>query len=902
MKPGILSILSLILCANLHAQIIYVDATSGPGGNTTLADGSVFSPPLNGTTGADNLWEERTALGSGGNIFEAGGEVAENAPELKTTISGLTPGASYPIYLYFWDSDDALAGWYIRGGFASNPDSNTLFSALSGSVLASSLTYSTAPTIFTEGNRTLYAALLGSFTADANGRIAVFVDDLPVTTNPTQRTWFDGVGYQLGNGDSDVPPIIVDPAVAMAGSWGTEWNTAGNLEGWSGVNATVIANGTTLAGVATTNDSRVQIANFTGGPDLDLGYNNFLELRIQVPAAYSGPIQIFYGTTLNSGFSATRQVDIPAEMVPDDGAFHTYRIDLGLQVYWRGTLRDLRIDAVDGSGTSGMNFAVDYVRIGDEPGAAVYQARITTECPAAGGTTPSGAAIGPGQTVSSMESKHFRFLWNPAVAAHGSWTSDMAQGTLRNLEECWQIFAKKMGYREPAWAIGSGTSGTRRKLNVTTWHSGYWAGQDGTHARLNITPDGLRVNPPSGVIAHELMHCFQFHNTSNYVPGSWWEGHANYGRERYLQHFRDLYPSSQRSGIDPTYLRCAHQILGHGRDYYLSWPMFMYLDENPDGLPDLGEGTLVKLWQQTQINEYPLMALERLTPSSNLKDIVGMFARRQATYNYKFKTDIQAALASSGAPLDNAATSRWQFTDLEQRADDPVWWQVPYEMAPMQGAYAIHELVPAGSGAGRVITVDFRGLPDSARGADWRASFIVIADDGSERYSTLWGSGNNSVTLAANENKLYLSVAGAPATFHTGAPNAGFEGDFNNNLYPYRSTPSKARFPYELKVTGATPRQRDNGGISGLTQHSNGGGWKSVTVPSTVFIGPNARVTGGSVSGNARIEDFARVTGGTVNGNAIVGGHAWVRGRPPHSDPGTAPWPPPWPRAPKAIS
>ena len=29
---------------------------------------------------------------------------------------------------------------------------------------------------------------------------------------------------------------------------------------------------------------------------------------------------------------------------------------------------------------------------------------------------------------------------------------------------------------------------------------------------------------------------------------------------------------------------------------------------------------------------------------------------------------------------------------------------------------------------------------------------------------------------------------------------------------------------------------------------------------------------------------------------------AWSRDRPPHSDPGTAPWPPPWPRAPKAIS
>src|SRR5262249_38368208 len=67
--------------------ITYVDATSGAGGNTTLADGSTFSPPLNGTTGADNNWEQRTVFGSSGNIFEAGGEASENAPELRTTIS-----------------------------------------------------------------------------------------------------------------------------------------------------------------------------------------------------------------------------------------------------------------------------------------------------------------------------------------------------------------------------------------------------------------------------------------------------------------------------------------------------------------------------------------------------------------------------------------------------------------------------------------------------------------------------------------------------------------------------------------------------------------------------------------------------------------------------------------------
>ncbi len=266
----------------------------------------------------------------------------------------------------------------------------------------------------------------------------------------------------------------------------------------------------------------------------------------------------------------------------------------------------------------------------------------------------------------------------------------------------------------------------------------------------------------------------------------------------------------------------------------------MYLDENPDALPDLGEGTNVALWQQTAINQYPLTRLENLTPTTSLKDIVGCFARRGVTYNYASKTDIQAALASFGTPLDNVATARWQFTDLVQRSDDAAWWRVPFEMAPMQGAYAIHELVPAGSGAGRVVSVNLRGLPDGARGADWRASFIVISDTGAERYSTLWGSGANSVTLAANENKVYVSVAGAPATFHTGAPNASFAVDFDEPLYPYRSTPSKARFPYELQVTGATPKQRDNCATTGLVQHANGGCYKAGTV--TFFPGATSRM------------------------------------------------------------
>ena len=183
--------------------ITYVDATSGLGGNTTLADGSTFSPPLNGVTGADNNWEQRTVYGSAGNIFEAGGETAENAPELRTTISGLIPGASYATYVFFWDATGTTENWSIRAGFNSAPGVNPLYSAAdatgllgaTAAVPASSLAYSAAPTIFVEANRVLQAASIGTNTADALGTIRVFVDDKPSTIGANNRTWYDGIGY-----------------------------------------------------------------------------------------------------------------------------------------------------------------------------------------------------------------------------------------------------------------------------------------------------------------------------------------------------------------------------------------------------------------------------------------------------------------------------------------------------------------------------------------------------------------------------------------------------------------------------------------------------------------------------------------------------------------------------------
>jgi hypothetical protein len=218
---------SLTLLTAVHGGIHYVDATTGAAGNTTLADGSVYTPPLNGSTGADNQWEQRTVFGSGGTIYEAGGENAtENAPELKTMISGLTPGQHYNIHVYFWDPGSTTEDWNIRAGFVSNPGGNPLYSAadataeLGGALaaqIASTLTHSNPPTVFAESARNLLAGFVGNTAANAMGEIEVFIDDLPAATTVNRRTWYDGLGYEAAAPPNTVN--YVDASLSNTSRW-----------------------------------------------------------------------------------------------------------------------------------------------------------------------------------------------------------------------------------------------------------------------------------------------------------------------------------------------------------------------------------------------------------------------------------------------------------------------------------------------------------------------------------------------------------------------------------------------------------------------------------------------------------------------------------------------------------
>jgi hypothetical protein len=235
----------------LAAPITYVDATDGAGGNTALAAGGVWNPTTSSTdTGVDNIWRKRSGLANGGTVYEASGQggpagapPSENAERLVTTISGLTSGQSYKLYAFFWSPNDINQQWLLRAGLTNSGGdldswtrlNNDAVNNSAGVVVASGSSFPITPdhlapfpamgaadfanpaallsgtatqagkTVIAESSRYLWQAAVGTAVADANGEAKVYIDDyvlsggIPPTGAQTvnNRTWFDGVGYEL---------------------------------------------------------------------------------------------------------------------------------------------------------------------------------------------------------------------------------------------------------------------------------------------------------------------------------------------------------------------------------------------------------------------------------------------------------------------------------------------------------------------------------------------------------------------------------------------------------------------------------------------------------------------------------------------------------------------------------
>jgi len=172
-------------------KVSYIDANEI---NTKEFDDSPFTPtgPSGSAGTADDQWHEYTGYGNGGSCYAAGDGGTENAPTIKTSISGLADG-TYDVFAYFWS--DPNADWGIRGGFEPSDPNNMLCFSKQASQHAETSQFFGSVDVLAAGVA-LYRVYIGRKEISGGASIDVYLDnyDSVYDINAPTRTTYDGVG------------------------------------------------------------------------------------------------------------------------------------------------------------------------------------------------------------------------------------------------------------------------------------------------------------------------------------------------------------------------------------------------------------------------------------------------------------------------------------------------------------------------------------------------------------------------------------------------------------------------------------------------------------------------------------------------------------------------------------
>jgi hypothetical protein len=627
-----------------------------------------------------------------------------------------------------------------------------------------------------------------------------------------------------------------------------DWNSGG-LSGWSGSGITELAAaGDAIHGRGSAEAPYLEITGIKG-PDLDLGYFDCLQIRMRRDAGHDGDVIFRFGISTASGNDSNeREFRIPGQRVPKDGAWHTYRIDLGLVPRYRDQLTDLRVYPL-GKGGNGASFAIDFIEIGDFPGDFLL---INTAL-----NLPPDLRM---ENIRRLESKHAVVWWKDGSefdpATHG-------RRALRMIEEAHQVYSKILGYKEPfeSWEIDR-RDGKRYKVNHITWYDGFWMGGHEGFGHFNIPWQGLLDEGWGNPVPHEYAHMVQSHQI-NFLAGGHWESHANYMRQAWQSHYSFRFPKGQQSGMSLEPLINSNYRQDHGRLIYADFRIHHALEAVAGtgfdwNLP-------ARLWFEGTKDATCYSTLAELLPDGHqLADVVATGLRRWPFFDFKQGPFFKDQHWST--PEDKAWHRYITGAMLIPSHDKPGWWRVPFARAPERFAFMHHELEATGS----TVTVEMKGIDVMGDTEDWRWSLAAVDAAGHVRYSDVFSPGKRSMAIQPGEKEVHLIVVATP-TDHS------LNLEWTDNRLPTDRHAGRLRYPYEVRIEGARPAPKKlEWNTTAGSIHPNGGGWKAdtATVDASAFIGPDARVLGSArVLDKARIEDSAVVTG-----NAVVKDHAVVAG------------------------
>ena len=207
--------LAVLLAASpAPATITYIDAVEGTSGNTFATAGSLSDTCWvgpNSSSTSSTQWNKREGIGdSNGPAIFQGSSSTTPPPELTTTVTGLAAG-TYTVWAFFWDQIDSDAqNWVLSAGLTSGslntysaPGEPTVPGATTSNVQwAGTLSFDSSVNVdgYNDGNPTLLRQLFGINLGDAvvsgTGSLDVYLGN-NLTTGAANRTWYEGVGYEL---------------------------------------------------------------------------------------------------------------------------------------------------------------------------------------------------------------------------------------------------------------------------------------------------------------------------------------------------------------------------------------------------------------------------------------------------------------------------------------------------------------------------------------------------------------------------------------------------------------------------------------------------------------------------------------------------------------------------------
>jgi hypothetical protein len=521
-------------------------------------------------------------------------------------------------------------------------------------------------------------------------------------------------------------------------------------------------------------------------------------------------------------------------------------------------------------------------------------------------------------------SEHFEVCKKPktddGIANNVSIPAADAQGVLQSLEKVFSFYTDSLG-----WMLPFPKSPDKKlKSNIYVFEnavmSSLYGGTDYVKALNGEYGPGMWIGVGSlkdyWGTSHEFAHGLQgvagwMGNNSH--AGWFAESHANWMAHQY----------------NPNDAHCSEYLInfpylyyGSTRDRYCNWQFLEHLKEKFGGGNE-GAKEVNRLWMESihdgedgRMEQTPFTAM-LMVYNWTLEDLNGEFgalAMKNATFEY---APAKKRLYSKSwgdyefsTRRNTSNTARHMRVTMLNRMDSasggPDRYVVPSYWAPQRWGYNIVRIYPDSVGK---VTVKFRGvvqkkpavngytcfgdnedtykgkhykwcnyapdsLPDPASG--WVVGLVAEGGDGTPRYSEKkHGQGFNlEIETKEGDKALWLTVTAAPTEMQT-----ILWDQFYYSIY---------RYPYMIEVVNGKPEGFNDGfwkpagyaggSAQGYAKHANGGGWVSskAKVDASAFVGPDAVVNGGTVSGNARIEDFAVVNGGTVGDNAVVRGRALV--------------------------